>query len=65
VPQLEEVVVQAHHVRFAPGETLVVAPIARLQERDKPVESLCFALTPIWTPATMPTTPATYIDETK
>ncbi|WP_442484764.1 M56 family metallopeptidase [Aeoliella sp. SH292] len=70
VPQLQEVVVQAHHLRFSPGETLVVAPIARLQDRDKPVDSLCFALTPIWTPATMPSPsttspPAQYIDETK
>lgn len=69
VPKINQVVLQAHHVRFTPGQSLVVAPIARMRERNGPVEALCFTLTPIWTPATAPnpssTQELTYIDETK
>lgn len=69
VPRVSQLVFEARGCRFAPGQTLVVAPIARLRERGGPVSSLCFALTPRWSPA-MPPRPGAageatvYIDET-
>ncbi len=69
VPKVNQVVFQARRCRFSPGQTLIVPSIARLQDGGQPVESLCVALTPRWSPATAPrhdapTEPTTYIDET-